>query len=213
MLTNLQLTDVSNFFSDFILAIGFLFWAIRIQRFDIRNPFFSTWATFFLLMSASAVTGAFGHLLQVYVGIWGKLISWAFLISAIWQLEKGLVQYLMLPRWLVGFSDIKALATTIILLTTHNFICIKVNTTIGIVFIVCTALVYLYRLSQNRAYLTVVFGLLLNSIASVVHAQKIYLHAWCDHNDLAHYITLGSFSVAFGGLKSLQAAFIKAFES
>lgn len=204
MFSNWQLTEISNFLSDILLAAFLFYWSVRLKNLDIPKSFNSIWALFFLLIGASAFVGGWGHLLSLHIDKKGLLISWTLSILAVLSLEIGLLKALEIPsKWQWGLY-LKALIFIILTIFYENFVWVKIDMTLGIMGIVLPILLKFYRVSKDKAYSIIILGLLTNGLSGAVHTLNIGFSSYFDHRDLAHVVSILCFGIVFWGIKQLE---------
>jgi hypothetical protein len=204
MLENIQLVEHSTFISDLILAAIAGFLSLKIKSFVDKTPFDTTWQTYFTFIALTALVGAFGHLLNFHTGVWLRLVSWLLGLSAMFFLEKGMLKEVNLPSYLKHLPLVKGLIFASLAVYFQVFSPVKMGITLGMVGIVCPILFYLYHRSENKRYLLILVSILGNGLAGIAHAQNITLHAWCNGNDLAHYISAICLIGMYFGVKSID---------
>ena len=204
MFNDWQLTEVSNFFSDILLATFLFYWSRNLKKLDIPNALDNTWASFFFLIGASAFIGGWGHLLSLHVGTKGVLISWSLSILAVLSLEIGLLKALEIPaKWAYPLY-LKAVIFMGLTIFYENFMWVKADMTLGVIFIIIPILVKHYLNTQNQAYRIIVGGLLANGLGGIIHTLNLSFSPNFDHRDLAHMVSIVCFGIMFLGLKKLS---------
>lgn len=201
MLSHLHLIEPNNFFSDLLLAAFLWFWAQKLDNLAGQNAYLRIWKRFFALIAVSAFVGAWGHLLSYHIDNWGKMVSWAFSIAAIFLLELELLRNHQIARWTKIGTLGKMLFFAALLLTTREFSPVKMQMTLGIVFIVLPMLFLSWSETREMGFLIVVLGLMANGISGLIHTFHVTLSAWCDHRDLAHFVSIVCFGIVFLGLR------------
>jgi hypothetical protein len=204
MFTDWQLTEVSNFLSDILLATFLFYWSKNLKKLDVPNALDNTWALFFFLIGASAFIGGWGHLLSLHIGTQGLLISWSLSILAVLSLEIGLLKALNIPaKWTYPFY-LKAVIFLGFTIFYENFMWVKSDMTLGVVFIIIPILVKHYFNTQNQAYPIIIGGLLANGLGGIIHTLNLSFSPNFDHRDLAHVVSIVCFGIIFFGLKKLS---------
>jgi hypothetical protein len=204
MLENIHLVEHSTFISDLILATVAGFLSLKTRSFEGKTSFDATWETYFTFMALTAFVGAFGHLLNLHTGVWLRIVSWLFGLSAMFFLEKGMLKEVNLPRYVNKIPIIKGLIFASLAIYFQVFSPVKLGITLGMVGIVCPVLYYLYHRTENKRYLSILASILANGFAGIAHSQNITLHTWCNGNDLAHYISAICLIGMYLGVKSIN---------
>jgi hypothetical protein len=206
MFQNIHLVEQSTFVSDFILALIAGFLSLKLGGFTSKSAFSNVWSGYFKLLALTALVGGFGHLLTFHTGVWLRLVSWLLGLFAIYFLEKEMLKQVILPTFFNYIPPIKGLIFAAFAICFQVFTPVKVGITLGMVFIVCPSLFYLYHRSENKGYLLILAFILANGLAGIAHSQNICLADWCNGNDLAHYISAVCLIGNFLGVKSVLAA-------
>jgi hypothetical protein len=206
MFQNIHLVEQSTFVSDFILALIAGFLSLKLSEFTEKSLFTTVWRGYFKLLALTALVGGFGHLLTFHTGIWLRLISWLLGLLAIYFLEKEMLKQVSLPTYFNIIPPLKGLIFAALAIYFQVFTPVKVGITLGMVFMVCPILFYLYHRTENKGYLLILAFILANGLAGIAHSQNICLADWCNGNDLAHYISAICLVGNFLGVKSVVDA-------
>jgi hypothetical protein len=212
MFQNINFVEQSTFVSDFILAIISGFLSLKTADFKEKSPFSTAWSGYFKLMALTALVGGFGHLLNAYIGVSLRLVSWLIGLLSMYFLEKELLKQVELPANFHYIPPIKGLIFGALAIYWQVFTPVKAGLTLGMVFIVCPILFYFYHRWGNKGYLLILAFILANGFAGIAHSQNITLGTWCNGNDLAHYISAICLIGMFLGVKIVSANYEDSFE-
>ena len=203
MLSAWGLVDINNWVSDVMLAFCLFFWASRLKNLVSLDALTRTWAKFFILIGVAAFIGGWGHMLVPHLGQKGVLVSWEFSILAILSLEMGLIIKEHTPQYIQYLLILKAFLFGICTLYFMDFMWVKIDMTLGIVGLIIPSLIQYYRQTGNNGFLIMVVGMLANGFSGAIHSLNISLNQYCDHRDLAHFVSILCFGIVFYGLKKL----------
>jgi hypothetical protein len=212
MFQNIHFVEQSTFVSDFILAMISWFLSLKIGDFNNKSPFSTAWSGYFKLMALTALVGGFGHLLNAYMGVSLRLVSWLIGLLSLYFLEKEMLKQIELPPYFSYIPPLKVLIFAALAIYWQVFTPVKVGLTLGMVFIVCPILFYFYHRRGNKGYLLILAFILANGFAGIAHSQNICLSDWCNGNDLAHYISATCLIGMFLGVKAVCGVEEESFE-
>ena len=207
MFQNVHFVQQNNFVSDLLLSAALGFFYFQMGKFPIQTIFTSAFRSFFGWLAVSAFVGGFGHLLSFHVGVWLKVVSWFFVVGALFYLEMGLISAAHWSRQWAVFSKIKAVLTLAALVFTQDFMWIKVNSTVGIVGLVVPILFFFYRKTRESPLILIIVGLLLNGVSGAIHATHIDFSKWFDSTDLSHFVSTICFTFVFIALRKIAHSF------
>jgi hypothetical protein len=83
----------------------------------------------------------------------------------------------------------------------NNFVMIKVNAGIILVFSLITHL-KIYNLTKEKGSRLIVLGILISFLSIIVHSLKLSFSDWFNYKDIAHVIIVISLYVIFTGVKA-----------
>lgn len=204
MFSNIQVTELSNFCTDVILAL--VIWLIirAINRFTYKSKFADAWKTYFQITATAALIGGFGHLSSHLIGNQLKVISWITALLANYFLEKNILSAFRLAVWTDYIITLKFLIFSALTLFFQSFTYTKIGITIGMLGIISPSLYYYFHKSKLKHYLYIMAALLGNGIGGIIHSLKIEWAAWFNSGDIAHVITCICFSLMFLGIRNVE---------
>jgi hypothetical protein len=80
----------------------------------------------------------------------------------------------------------------------QNFIVVVINTALGLIPVMVLHL----RLQRSAADKMLAYGIMISFLTVIVHGFKISMHAYFNHNDLAHILIMVSLWFMYKGAKT-----------
>ena len=207
--------EPNAFIGDTIIFLVAIYFAFRVKKFNIGDPFFKNWYFFFITFGLSFLFGGLGHFCFNYWGVPGKYMSWYLGIIAPFFIEQAMLSLVEYDRWkdpLILASKVKValalIATTLVFIfvdldsdPSKGLIPTTVNTSIGLLF----ALGFLgYRFSKtiHPKFKYFWISVLILIPTAFFQSLKINIHQWFDRNDASHVLLLISLIFYFLGVSS-----------
>lgn len=209
----LELLEPNAFAGDMLLFFFSLFFAYKIRKMNISQPFFRFWIYFFLFFGVSFFLGGFGHLLYNYWDIPGKTPSWYLGIIAVYFIESAMISIhpnRKLARTLSIISSIKLVFAIIAAICVNIFVDLAadyskgmivptINSTIGLVFSL-GVLGFIYS-GKIRAFKYFWISVLLLLPAVFLQSQNINFARWFDKNDASHVLLIVGLCFYYFGVR------------
>lgn len=162
------------------------------------------WPYFFLLMAFATFTGAFGHGLFTDKNNQLQLISRMSAVIAVCVATLASIATIKFkaPVLLFQILALFEMGITLVLLYLKNdFLVVKYNSILGMgIFTGGIQVGNLFTGSSGSKY--ILAGIIINALAGAVHAAKLSVNEWFNHNDIGHFIMmLGLFTIAKGAIE------------
>jgi len=162
------------------------------------------WVMFFGLLSFAAFFGSLGHglyldknnVLQMISRIAISIAVFAGCIASIDHLKN-----INLKKFLTVFSFFQISAVIVLIMVFNDFLIVKWNGILGIGVIMGSIHTYLL-MNGNRGSRFVIIGIVLNSMAGLIHRFHVSPNKWFNHNDLGHMVVMaGFYLMAIGAMR------------
>jgi hypothetical protein len=194
--------------TNLLIFIFSIFCFKQLSKFD--QEFASAWGWFTLLIGISSCFGSTAHAVHYQLGkvFFDTIfyISNALSLVSIYYCFKGTYFYYKLNsgnvnRILMYFVIAWVVCMLVYALLKNNFVMIKVNAGIILVFSLITHL-KIYNLTKEKGSRLIVLGILISFLSIIVHSLKLSFSDWFNYKDIAHVIIVISLYVIFTGVKA-----------
>jgi len=173
--------------TDLLLCVACLYYYSIVRKSHAKY-----WPFFFVGMALTPFFGAFGHalytdknnILQLISRCWGIVSVFFASLGSIAMLQKSSV-----TRFLNWFAVLQVLTALGLIIWLNEFAIVKVNSTVGIFFLVGGTQIYLKSKSKPGSNF-ILIGVGINALAGIVHNLELSISKWFNHNDLGHIILI-----------------------
>lgn len=204
-------TSLTDFGTATVCIVSFvLLMRIRSKNFDFRIM-----RLYFISMGiAMLIACSLGHALQAYVSPDWKALGWSFGALAVGLLEFASVR--MNRVYLTGTQSmllkafvILRVSTLYILLlnpATRNFDWVKMNSTIGLLFVVLTMQLLQYIKTKNTGSKYIIGAVLWGIFPAIVYNLQLSADKWFNYHDISHIMMSIYCLILFFGVRAYGRA-------
>ncbi|MCF8297426.1 MAG: hypothetical protein K9J13_07795 [Saprospiraceae bacterium] len=172
---------------------------------------------FFSMGVATAVGGLVGHgFLYVFsdtymIGVspW-KLPGWLTSMMSVAMVERASIEYIRklvkpaLGRFFAWLNIIELLTFMTIAFTTLDFFFVEVHTAYGLLVVVASLNIYIYRKTKNPASKTFLIAVGFSAIGALVFMNEWGLSQWFNHFDISHcFLAISAYFFYKGAMKAI----------
>jgi hypothetical protein len=204
----LQVSELNLFISDLIMATTALVCWLRLKNNLPALTAQSYYHHFFLFTMLATSIAGFGHLLNLYTGIYLKLIGWFFSTLANYYFILASLQFDTYKNNYNGYKKLaalKLLVAIIFLFLTKVFVVISIDTTISIGLVVLPIHFLEWKKTKMKGYLWICIGILFTMLTGLVSVFNLSIsETWFNAKDLNHIIISGGLYLIYKGLTKLQ---------
>ena len=204
----LHVSEINLFISDLILAITALVCWLRLRNNTTALTAQLYYHHFFILTMLAASIAGFGHLFNLYTGVYLKLIGWLFSTLANYYFILASLQF---DRYKNNYNGYKKLAVLKLLLAitflflTKVFVVISIDTIMSIGIVVLPIHFFEWKKTKIKGYLWICFGILFTMLTGLVSAFNLSISEnWFNAKDINHIIISGGLYLIYKGLTKLQ---------
>jgi hypothetical protein len=179
--------------TDVIVAIGCLYFFFQLNRRKIPGRAQLYLQYYFLFMGvATFLGGVTGHGFLYALGFAWKLPGWTIGIISVALLERSAIAHArpLLKRPFTKFflvlNVIELIIVIAITMITLDFKWVGYHSVYGLLAIVSTFHGYTYYHTKDKGSLTILGGVLMTLLASIVFIYELSIHTWFNSLDISH---------------------------
>lgn len=193
-------------FTDYIITITGITYFYKLASYKSTNPIIVGWSRFFLFIGLSTFFGGTSHaLFAIHSGIVYKSI-WLTMQSlngiAVFFAQQATLKSVLKNsknkrawNWSYLIQLIVFIPTAILV---QNYLVTIIDN--GIALIPIMVLHFIGK-PKEKYYEWIAYGIAISFITAYVHGIKFSLHAYFNHNDIAHVFIITSLTVMYMGAK------------
>lgn len=179
-----------------------------IRVYALKRPYAMHMGYFMLFMGMSTLAGGIGHAVHEQMGKTFfntiLIIMNGFSLLSVYFFFRA--SYTLLRNGapasgvLLAFVLFWVLAGFILSVVTRDFLVIKINAAIALVFSLAAHFIDMKR-GRKEGNKLVITGLIISFVSILTHSLGISFHEWFNHKDLSHVIMIVSLIVIFRGVQ------------
>jgi len=211
-LFGVRLDEPVTTITDLIVSAVCFYAYYRLNKISLRNNVHWNLKYYFLSMGlATMIGGLIGHgFLYLFSFAW-KLPGWLTSMFSIALLERASILYakpLIKPRIGTFFSWMNIIELTtfvIVTFTTLNFFFVEVHSAYGLLVIVTSFNIWVYRKTKSEASKLFLIAVGVSAISALIFMNEIGISPWFNHFDISHTLMAISAFIFFkGSLKMID---------
>lgn len=186
-------TSATDFLTGVVSLISFILLTLQ------KSPSKVVWymRAYFLLMSISmAFASTAGHAFQGYLAWEWKMVGWSFGAIAICMLEFSSVtlieKYLGVKYslWIKVFAILHLILFFLSIANpeTRSFSMVKINSTVGLIFVVLPIHAYNYFKHKDTGSGWILFAMIWALIPAYVYNMEVSYSRWLNFHDISHLL-------------------------
>lgn len=192
--------------TDFFITILCIWVALNLKKIRTSCKSVGMWMLFFILMGLSAFFGGNSHAFSSYLQGTPFKVVWLTM-----HLMSGLALYFAQTATMEGelkdsskYKLLKVLWKVqlavffILTILFQNFITVKLNIAVGMIFILLINLKTFYNGEKANGFIAA--GILVSFLTAAVHTTKISFSQWFNYNDISHVLIMISLYLMFTGV-------------
>jgi uncharacterized membrane protein len=208
----LRIDEPVTTFTDLIVSAVCFYAFYRLHTIPIRNKVHWNLKYYFLSMGfATLIGGLIGHgFLYLFSFEW-KLPGWLTSMFSIALLERASIQYarpLIKPkvaRFFARMNIIELTTFVIITFSTLNFFFVEVHSAYGLLVIVTSFNLVVYRARQTKASKLFLVAVGISAISALIFMNEMGFSPWFNHFDISHLLmALSAFTFYKGSMKMIH---------
>jgi hypothetical protein len=173
---------------------------------------------YFLLMGiATLLGGVIGHGFLYALRFEWKLPGWLIGMVAVGLIQHAAIAHARpiikphIGNYFLAFNLTELVTLMIATIVTLNFKWVELHSVYGLLAIVSTFHAYIYYRTKDKGSLTILVGLAITGIASLIFKNKISLHTWFNYQDISHLLLAIAAYVLYLGAIRLEKRDSKPF--
>jgi hypothetical protein len=175
-----------------ITAICF-FGVVQLRKTHFSHSVYQFFNLFLILMGcATAVAGILGHGLYYLYNMNSKVPGWYLSMIAVAFFERAAIMHAkpLLPakvgNFFAIFNIIELFSFMIITLATKKFLFVEIHAFYGLFIVVFALELFVYLKKKDKGSQFIFLGTLLAALSALLHALRIGINQWFNHNDISH---------------------------
>jgi len=166
---------------------------------------------YFLLMGiATLLGGVVGHGFLYALRFEWKLPGWLIGMVAVGLIQHAAIAHARpiikphIGNYFLAVNLTELIVLMIATVITLNFNWVELHSVYGLLAIVSTFHTYIYYRTRDKGSLTILGGLAITGVASLVFKNKLSLHSWFNYQDISHMLLAIAAYVLYLGAIRLQ---------
>lgn len=199
------IADPVTFFSDVSMAALCFFLGYRLKA-SFRDKH-SYWASlFFIFLGLSTLMGGTSHLLDYYFGKGPHLAAWLINGISVSLAQLGalvLIQNEKIRKGILAFGLIQFVTFVIMVLSTQNFVFVKINSSVGLIAVVTTIHFVNFGKMKEKVFLALPLAIASMTIPLLAHAMNLQINELVNRNVISHVLLLPCFYALYVAYKKV----------
>lgn len=199
-------------FTDLIVSAVCFYAFYKLNKIKLKNNVHWNLKYYFLSMAiATFIGGVIGHGFLYLLSFAWKLPGWLTSMFSIALLERASILYakpLIKPkigRFFATMNLIELSTFIIITFSTLNFFFVEVHSAYGLLFIVTSFNIVVYRKTKSEASKLFLFAVSISAISAVIFMNEWGFSKWFNHYDISHiFMSISAFIFYKGSLKMID---------
>lgn len=211
-LSGIRISEPVTVITDLLVSAVCLYSYLKLRRSKSALPAVKLFTYYFLTMAIStAYGGIIGHGFLHALSFNWKVPAWILSMMSVALMERAAIfhaQPILSKRTGQFFSVLNIFELTsliIVVLSTLNFFFVEVHAAYGLLVIVFSFELYIFRRNQNEASKLLLIAVGISAVAATVHLSQFTLHRWFNYNDFAHVLMAIASYVYFMGARKIKS--------
>jgi hypothetical protein len=181
--------------TDLLVSAVCLYAFIQLKKIKSKTPATRLFTYYFLTMSVTTAYGglinhAFLHLLSFE---W-KVPAWLISMVSVALMERAAIFHGQpflkenTGRFFAILNIVELITLVSVVLVTLNFFFVELHAGYGLLVIVCSFELFIYRKTKSEASLWLLKAVAVSGMAAIVHLGELAPHTWFNHLDLSHVL-------------------------
>lgn len=211
-LLGIRIDEPVTTLTDLLVSFVCFYAFYHLHKIPLKNKVHWNLKYYFLSMSiATLFGGVIGHgFLYLFSFAW-KLPGWLTSMFSIALLERASIMFakpLVKPQvgnFFAWMNLVELTTFVVITFATLNFFYVEVHSAYGLLVIVTSFNLYVYRITKKEASKFFLIAVGISSVSALVFMNKIGIGPWFNHNDISHTLMACSAFVFYkGSLKMID---------
>ena len=195
--------------TDLLVSAVCLYAFIRLTMMKLpsRSQFYIRY--YFLMMSiATLLGGVIGHGFLYALSFAWKLPGWTVSVLSVNLIERSAISHAkplikpQIAKFFLIFNLVELLAILGVMFATLDFRWVEYHSGYGLLAIVGTFHAYTFYITKDKGSLTILYSVLITTIASMVFTFEISLHTWFNYLDFSHtLLALAAYVMYLGAIR------------
>ena len=181
--------------TDLLVSVVCLYAFIQLRKIKSNSPATTLFTYYFLTMCVTTAYGglinhAFLHLLSVE---W-KVPAWLISMVSVALMERAAIFHAQpflkrnTGRFFAILNIVELISLVSVVLLTLNFFFVELHAGYGLLVIVFSFELFIYRKTKSEASLWLLKAVAVSGMAAIVHLGNLAPHVWFNHLDLSHVL-------------------------